>query len=534
MKDSRSSPIGTVSRGSGSVATGRILTPGDESPRAPDLEEGESKEAGAPKEGAARRYHLPYTDLREWIAEAEKLREVRVVTGASWQEEIGMAAELVLHSDTAPCVIFDEVPGCPKGYRVLTNFFGGKRKNMTLGFPSHLTKLELSEAFLDAYLKELMTIPYEEVEDGPVFENILMGDDVDVTKFPTPIWHENDGGRYIGTGSFNVTMDPEEKWVNLGTYRVLVHDKNSVGFYISPGKHGRIHRDKYQARNEPMPTVIVLGGDPMTFLMACSETPYGICEYDIVGGIRGRPVPVVRGKLTGLPIPANAEVALEGFVDPHKRKKEGPFGEWTGYYGSDVRDEPVLDIKAIYHRNDPILLGCPPQRPPDELARYRAVTRSALLRQNIQNAGVPDVKAVWAHEVGTSRMLLGVSITQRYPGHSRQAGHIASQCHAGAYCGKYVIVVDDDVDVSNLEELIWAMLTRSDPATSIDFITGAWSTPLDPRIPPEEKAKGNFTNSRAIIDACRPFHWREKFPKVNMPSPETARKAREKFGYLLE
>jgi 3-polyprenyl-4-hydroxybenzoate decarboxylase len=88
--------------------------------------------------------------------------------------------------------------------------------------------------------------------------------------------------------------------------------------------------------------------------------------------------------------------------------------------------------------------------------------------------------------------------------------------------------------VSNLDELIWAMLTRSDPATSIDIVHNAWSTPLDPRISPEEKAKGNFTNSRAIIDACRPFYWRDKFPVVNAPSPATMKKAREKFGYLLE
>jgi 4-hydroxy-3-polyprenylbenzoate decarboxylase len=490
--------------------------------------------AGAAGKAGAGRFQIPYEDLRGWIAEAEKLGEVRVVSGANWQEEIGMASDIVMHSDQAPCIVFDDIPGCEKGHRVLVNFFGGKRKNMTLGFPTSFSKLELSEAFLDCYLRELRRLPYEVVPDGPIFENVLTGDQVDVTRFPTPVWHEHDGGRYIGTGSFNVTEDPEEKWVNLGTYRVMIHDKTSVGFYISPGKHGRIHRDKYQARNEPMPTAIVLGGDPMTFLMACSETPYGICEYDIVGGLRGRPVQVVRGRVTGLPIPANAEIVLEGFVDPQKRKKEGPFGEWTGYYGSDVREEPVLDVKAIYHRNDPILFGCPPLRPPDELARYRAVTRSALLRQEIERAGVPDVKAAWAHEVGTARLLLGVSIRQRYPGHSKQAGHVACQCHVGAYCGRYVVVVDDDIDVSNLEELLWAMLTRSDPASSIDFVKGAWSTPLDPRLDPEDRARGNFTNSRAIIDACRPWHWRDRFPRVNQLSPEALRRAREKFGYLLE
>jgi 4-hydroxy-3-polyprenylbenzoate decarboxylase len=477
---------------------------------------------------------IAYSDLREWIAQTEALGEVRTVGGASWQEGIGMAAELVLHSDAAPCVIFDNIPGIQKGFRVLTNFFGGRRKNMTLGFPADLTKLELSEAVLEHYLRDLKTIPFEVVDTGPIFENVLLGDAVDLTKFPAPLWHEADGGRYIGTGSFNVTQDPEEGWVNCGTYRVMMHDRNTVGFYISPGKHGRIHRDKYQARGELMPTAIVVGGDPLAFLMACSELPYGVSEYDIVGGLRGKATRVVRGKVTGIPIPANAEIVLEGYVDPNRRRKEGPFGEWTGYYASDVRDEPVMEIKAIYHRNNPIILGCPPQRPPDEIARYRAVTRSALLRQNIAKAGIPDVKAVWAHEVGGARMLLGVAVTQRYPGHAKQAGHIAAMCHVGAYAGRYVVVVDDDIDVSNLEELMWAVVSRSDPATSIDIITNAWSTPLDPRITPEQREQGDFTNSRAIIDACRPWHWRDHFPRVNMPTREAAKKALQQFGYLLE
>jgi len=490
--------------------------------------------SGAGNRGKDPRFHFAYEDLRGWIAQADQLGEVKHVKGASWQEDIGLAADLIMHSDTAPCVIFDEVPGYPKGHRVLVNFFAGRRKNMTLGLPLEFNKMELSQAFLDTYLRELPTIKHEFVESGPVMENVMTGAEVDVTRFPVPIWHERDGGRYIGTGSFNVTMDPEEKWINAGTYRVMIHDKQSVGFYISPGKHGRIHREKYQARNEPMPVVIVCGGDPLTFLMSSSEMPYGVCELDIVGGLRGKPLKVVRGKVTGLPFPANAEIVLEGFVDPGKVKPEGPFGEWTGYYGSDVREEPVMDVKAIYHRNDPILFGCPPQQPPEEQARYRAVTRSALIRKYLQQAGVPDVQAVWAHEVGGSRMLLGVSIKQRYPGHAKQAGHVASQCHAGAYSGKYVIVVDEDIDVTNLEDLMWGMLTRSDPATSIDIINGAWSTPLDPRIPPEQKARGDNTNSRAIIDACRPFHWRDAFPAVNKLSPDAYAKAMQRFGYLLK
>ena len=477
---------------------------------------------------------VAYSDLREWIEAARKLGEIREVKGLSWQQDIGTVAEMALHDDNAPCFIFEDVPGTIKGSRVLVNFFGGKRKNMTLGFPADTSKIELSDGFRRHFMSDLKRIPPKYVSDGPIFENVMKGDDIDITKFPTPLWHEPDGGRYIGTGSYDITRDPDDGWINCGTYRVMIHDAKSVGFYISPGKHGRIMRDKYMARNEPMPVAMVFGGDPMSFLMACSELPYGISELELIGGIRGEPVEVIKGPVTGLPLPANAEIVIEGFVQPGNERIEGPFGEWTGYYASDLRPEPVLDIKAIYYRNNPIILGCPPQRPPDEIARYRAVVRSGLLRESIEKAGVPGIAAAWAHEVGSARLLLGVSITQRYPGHARQAGHIASQCHVGAYAGRYVIVVDDDIDVSNLEELIWAMITRSDPATSIDIIHNAWSTPLDPRIEPERKAAGDNTNSIAIIDACRPYHWRDKFPRVNMPTLEEQRIARQKFGYLFD
>jgi len=480
--------------------------------------------------------NVPFDDLRQWIEEADKLGELKHAEGYNWEEEIGMAAELLQHDEEAPVGLFDKIPGAPEGWRVLTNFFAAKRKNMTLGLPTDLNKVELSEAFLE-HFREIAKKPmaYEEVTDAPVMENVLEGDDIDVTKFPTPVWHDGDEGRrYIGTGSFNVTIDPDEGWINVGTYRVMILSKNEVTFYISPGKHGRIHRDKYQSRGKAMPVCIVIGGDPLTFLMGCTEIPYGVCEFEIAGAYRGRPLKVVKGKHTGLPFPANAEIVIEGFVEPGKTAQEGPFGEWTGYYGSMMRAEPVLDIKAIYHRNNPIILGCPPQRPPEEQARYRAVMRSALLKDELQKSGVPDVVSTWCHEAGGSRQLTAVSIKQRYPGHARQALHMAAQCRSVAYAGKYVIVVDEDIDVANLEELMWAVCTRSNPVDSIDIIKNAWSTPLDPCISPWDKEAGNFTNSRCLIDACRPYHWRDQYAVVNIPSPETAAKTKEMFSWMLE
>lgn len=475
---------------------------------------------------------IVYNDLREWIAEAEKLGELKVVEGASWEEDIGLATELLHHSEPSPVVIFDNIPGIEPGFRVITNVFGDKRMNMTFGLPVEMNKIEVSDGFT-TMMKNINLQPYREVEYGPVLENVLMGDDINILKFPTPLWHEQDGGRYIGTGSYDITIDPDEGWVNLGTYRVMVHDEKHLGFYISPGKHGRIHRDKFFAKNEPCPVAVVVGGDPLLYLMACNEVPYGISEYELAGGLRGIPYEVIKGRVTGLPIPANAEIVFEGFAYPGVQKQEGPFGEWTGYYASGERPEPVIEVKAIYHRNNPIILGSPPNRPPDELCRYRSIVRSGLLKEELEKAGIPDIQSVWAHEVGGSRMLLAVSIKQRYAGHARQAGHVAAMCHVGAYAGKYVVVTDEDIDASDLQAVIWAMVTRSDPAESIDIIRRGWSTPLDPRIHPEDKAKGNPTNSRAIIDATRPWEWREQFPAVNYPSPEVAKKAREKFGYLV-
>src|SRR5262245_29035840 len=168
---------------------------------------------------------IAYDDLREWLARAESLGEVRHVTGASWQEDIGLAAEAILRAENGPCVVFDEVPGCPTGLRLMLNMFAGTRRNMTLGFPDRLTKWELSDAYREAYLVHPKLVPHEIVADGPVLENVLTGAAIDVEKFPAPIWHKKDGGRYIGTGTFSITRDPEENWLNAGAYRAQVHSK---------------------------------------------------------------------------------------------------------------------------------------------------------------------------------------------------------------------------------------------------------------------------------------------------------------------
>lgn len=469
-------------------------------------------------------------DLRGWLERIDALGELQVVKGASAEDDIGMATELLGHTRPSKATIFDEIPGYPKGFRVLVNALGSfKRVAEALGLPTSADPHELVKIWQEKLLRGIEPIAPEYVKDGPVFENVMRGKDVNCLIFPTPKWHDDDGGRYLGTGSFDVTKDPDDGWINLGTYRVMVHDKDRLGFYISPGKHGRMHRDKWFARGEKMPVAFVAGADPLLFLAACTEIKFGLTEYDWAGGVRGRPFRVIRGPVTGLPIPADAEIAIEGFADPLEREVEGPFGEWTGYYASMERPEPVLRVEAIYHRNDPIILASPPMVPPDEQSFYRAFMRSARLRGDLEGASIPGITGVWCHEVGGSRLFNAISITQRYPGHANQVGHAAASVHTGAYLGRYTIVVDDDIDVMNLEQVLWAMCTRTDPVDSIDIIKRAWSGPLDPRIP---KARHGLS-SRAVIDATRPWEWRDEFPKTQLASPERQRKALEKWGWLV-
>ena len=316
---------------------------------------------------------LQYEDLRDWLAAVEANGDLKVVTGANWQTDIGQVVEVMCHDEGTPSIVFDEVEGSPKGFRLLINWFTGTRKNLTLGFPESFNKLDLSRAY-HKHTQNLEAIPHKVVSDGPIFENTLEGDDVDVTKFPAPLWNPDDGGRYIGTGCFIITRDPDTGWINCGTYRVMVHDEKRVALYISPGKHGRIHRDKYMAKGEPMPVCIVVGTDPLSFLTSSTEAPEGMCELDMMGAYRGHAIDCVTGRHTGLPFPASSEIVIEGFIHPGNTEREGPFGEWLGYQGGEMEAEPWVDISAIYHRNDPIILGAAHIRLPHECSRYRAIT----------------------------------------------------------------------------------------------------------------------------------------------------------------
>ncbi|HME44481.1 MAG TPA: UbiD family decarboxylase [Syntrophorhabdales bacterium] len=472
-----------------------------------------------------------YKDLREWISLVDDLGELKRIKGADWNLEMGAITELLGRESPypPPAVLFESIPGYPVGFRTIFGATGSvQRAALTLGFDNIRNGTELVAAYRGK-TKDLKSISPKVVETGPIFENIDSGDDVDLYKFPVPMMHEIDGGRYIGTNCLVITKHPDEGWVNLGTYRVMVHGKDHTAFFISPGKHGRIHRDLYLERKQPCPVAVCVGHDPLLFLAAGNEIPYGLSEYEYAGAIKGEPIEVVLGKYTGLPIPARAEIAFEGEAVWDDRKKEGPFGEWTGYYGSGAREEPVIRVKNVYYRNNPILTCSRPSRPPSDYSFSKGIVKSALIWEELEKCGVPNVKGVWCHESGGGRLFNVVSIKQTYPGHARQAALIASQSHAGGYLNRFVVVVDEDIDPSNLFDVVWAMSTRCDVAEDIDILRKCWSGPLDPVIP---KGMKGF-NSRAIIDACRPYNWKDAFPPVAENSKELRDKTFAKWKDVL-
>jgi len=295
-----------------------------------------------------------FDDLRGFLQKLDEIGQLKKVEGADWDLEIGTINELMAERQ-GPALLFDKVKGYPAGYRIATNILHtviGQR--LAFGLPEGLSDVQVIKDWKDKWNK-YKPVPPVEVKSGPIQENILTGDDIDIHKFPAPRWHELDGGRYIGTGSVTITKDPDEDWVNAGTYRVMIVDNKTVTFYASPGKHVSIIREKYWARGENCPVVVCFGQEPLLFGISTMPMPWGISEFDMVGYLKSKPVEVIKGSVTGLPIPATAEIAIEGFSPPPSAasSQEGPFGEWTGYYASGARVEPVIQIKAIYHRNNP-------------------------------------------------------------------------------------------------------------------------------------------------------------------------------------
>ncbi|MFB6081307.1 MAG: UbiD family decarboxylase [Halanaeroarchaeum sp.] len=468
-------------------------------------------------------------DLRQFIDRLREHDQLTVLQGADWDLEIGGVSDLVRREDLETAVLFDDIEGYDPGLRVLTNAFDTPlQASLALGYDP-TTSLETAVRTHKERAPMTGAVPPATVASGPVTETVRSGADIDLLSFPVPKWHAKDGGRYIGTADVVVTRNRETGALNAGTYRVQVHGPDEVTVYISPGKDGRRNRDSFLDADEPFPVVVSVGHAPDLFCAANERLPEGVNELEYAGGRRGEAVEVVEGEVTGLPIPAHAELVLEGHVYPDAEPvTEGPFGEWTGYYGSGQQDIRPMTVERVYHRPDPIIFGYNVSIAPSALSVIRSAAR---LWDELDQAGVPGVEAVNAFMPGPYFQVIAVD--QQYAGHATQVGMQAISLPAGAYHGRFTVVVDADVDVYDWQEVLWALTSRCDPADDVQVVDDCWSTPLDPRIPPDRKGAGDLTNSRAVLDATRPYHWRESFPDDSRIADDLADRLRERFGAAL-
>ena len=475
-----------------------------------------------------------FNDLRDFIKEAEHSGQVNRVEGADWNLEIGNITELQLSVPDAPLLLFDNIKGYTSGYRVITNFLNTDLQlNLIFGFPLETKGLELVKLLRNKLKNEAKPLPPRELETGPVMENIHLNSEVNLYEFPVPKWHEKDGGRYIGTGDLVIQKDPDEGWINLGTYRVQVQDKNTATIFISPAKHGDIIRRKYWDRGQNCPVAVVCGVEPLTWMAGYTTLPWGYSEYDYIGMLRQEPIQIVRGRTTSLPIPATAEIVLEGelLVPGSDDRLEGPFAEYTGYYASGARNEPAFRVNCIMHRNDPIIMGHPP-----EVGKYRQEIRSisnAATLWNELDKHVPGIKGVWFLHEATGLSIAAISLKQMYAGHAKTTGLCAAGLLSETEACRYIIMVDEDIDPSNTADILWALGQRSDPAISLDIITGLSTNQLNTMVPPDMRNKRNYNHSRAIVLACKPYDWIKDFPVTIRSNPEVMKKTKEKWGKFL-
>jgi UbiD family decarboxylase len=472
-------------------------------------------------------------DLRRFIDAVETRGELARVNNAHWNRELGAVTEVLYRQkvEKAPMLLFDEIPDYPKGYRCAYGMFGSPFRLATvLGIEPTLSdnRKEMLDHFRKHIKKAFKQIQPRIVKDGPVLENVMRDGEVDLLKLPVPVHHEDDGGRYIGTACGVVTRDPDSGRINIGAYRVQMKGANICASYISNGKQGRIQRDKYLKAGRTCPVVIIVGCDPITYLAAGYTMPDSVPEYEWAGGLMGRAVELIEGEVTGLPFPARSEIVLEGEIMPDETTIEGPFGEWHGYYAGDAREEPVIRIKRIYHRNDPILTCAASQKPPHSHLFERCFLRSASLLDALEGAGIADVTGAWLHQAGAGRLFCVVSVKQRYFGHSTQVGLVASQVASVGYVSRWIVVVDDDIDPTDIHDVIWAMGTRCDPKTRTTVLEHCWSSRLDTLVTDYKR----LYNTRMVIDACRPYEELDSFPRVCQSSPELAARVRAKYPDL--
>jgi 4-hydroxy-3-polyprenylbenzoate decarboxylase len=462
---------------------------------------------------------FPYDDYRSFLEDCEKRGSAtHIQQEVSWNLEAGAIARKLAEQGKGrpvseggtPAVIFDKIEGFPEGFRLSALALAAKdRISWAFGYDGD----NYSQAMdaLQDLVRDALHNPIKPIEvskkDAPCKENIITGDDIDLYKFPAPMIHDGDGGRYLGTWNFVITKDWDTEWVNWGTYRSMIADKKTLTGIIEPQQDiGKIYR-KWEDSDEPMPFAIVIGPDPASFAIGSSAVLPGQNEADVAGGLRKKPVPLVRCESHDLLVPATAEIVIEGFVPPRKRVWEGPYGEYTGYRASPRDMRPIYMVKTITYRNDPILTFEPTGTPVVDFSSSFA--DCAVAREILRQIGIEA--RVWLLPE-TGHTMTVVAVKRASPGIATMVKNAltAMQGKQAVWTFKFLIV-DDDIDIYDPAEVLWALCTRVHPRNGV-IVSDEMIGPLTPYASLQERMERNAPHM--TFDATWPLNWH---PTIAVP-----------------
>jgi 4-hydroxy-3-polyprenylbenzoate decarboxylase len=433
---------------------------------------------------------MKYHDLRDFIAQLERMGELkRIGVEIDTRFEMTEICDRVLRAG-GPAILFEKPKG--HGVPVLANLFGTPRR-VALGMGQESVEALREVGKLLAYLKEpeppkglkeawdklpilkqVLNMTPKVVSSAPCQEIVRDGQDVDLSRLPVQHCWPGDVAPLI-TWGLTVTRGPNKARQNLGIYRQQVIGRNKVIMRWLAHRGGALDfRDHCQKNpGQPFPVAVVLGCDPATILGAVTPVPDNLSEYQFAGLLRGAKTELVKCLGSDLQVPASAEIVLEGSVDPNETALEGPYGDHTGYYNEQAQF-PVFTIERITQRTNPIYHSTYTGKPPDEPAML-AVALNEVFVPLLQKQ-YPEIVDFYLPPEGCSYRLATVSIRKQYPGHAKRVMFgIWSFLRQFMYT-KFIIVVDDDVNIRDWKEVIWAMTTRVDAARDTLI---AENTPID-------------------------------------------------------
>jgi 4-hydroxy-3-polyprenylbenzoate decarboxylase len=494
---------------------------------------------------------VAFGDLRGWIAALRSAGELHEVDAeVDWNIELGTIMRLAQGPGTGKALLFNNIKDYNKPESRCRRIFGSALNNnrriaMMLGLPAGTHARELVRIGRNI-LSE--TVSPKIVSTGPCKENIIAEKDVDLDEFPSPYWNRLDGGRYLITYAGVVTKDPDSGVMNVGIYRGMVGGRNTIPILMWRAQHIGHHVTAWQAHGKKeMPIAVAIGWEPALGFCAGSPVPKGICEYDVMGAIRGAPVELVKCETSDLYVPASAEIVIEGMLglDPATYEMEGPYAEFTGYYAGDRAPKPTIRVTCITHRSDAILRGtiegCMPGSY-SENAVISSIFRSSTAWNVLDRAGVPGIIDVWGPPVQAG-MNLNISMKQSYRGQAKQAANALWGSSAAHVRYKHITVVDDDIDIHDYAAVDWAIAYRVNAGENdIVIMPETFGLGLDPSTRKRDRNPALFGTGkwhRVLIDATMnldydpdPDFGGARFPPTVWPSDEDIEHVKTRWGEL--